>query len=69
MDKTPPAWLSKAEAAEHIGVAERTIRKYIADGVLPARRIQGSRLIRINRQDLENLLRPIPTANGGGRDV
>lgn len=53
-------WLDQAEAAEYLGVTDRTIRNYIARGVLPGRRIRGSRLIRIDREDLDQLLRPIP---------
>ena len=54
--------LSQREAAEYLGVTERTIRAYIARGDLPARRIQGSRLVRIRESDLDALLRPIPSA-------
>ncbi len=57
----PRSWLSQAEAAEYIGVTDRTIREYIARGVLPASRVRGSRLIRIRRADLDDLLAPIPT--------
>lgn len=55
-------WLNQAQAAEYLGVTDRTIRAYIARGVLPASRIKGSRLIRIKASDLENLMRPIPSA-------
>lgn len=57
-------WLSQAEAAEYIGVTDRTIRNYIARGDLAGHRVRGSRLIRIDRQELDALLRPIPTAGG-----
>lgn len=53
--------LSPAEAAEEFGVHLRTIRRMISDGRLPAYRV-GPRLIRINREDLEKAMRPIPTA-------
>jgi len=58
-------WLSQVEAAEYIGVSDRTIRNYIARGVLPARRIRGSRSIRIELADLDALLKPIPSAKVG----
>jgi excisionase family DNA binding protein len=61
----PPAfhrWLSQAEAADYLGVTDRTIRTMIRRGDLPARRLKGSRLIRIDREELEQLLRPIPSA-------
>ncbi|MGP5251486.1 helix-turn-helix domain-containing protein [Brachybacterium alimentarium] len=57
--------LSIAEAAEQLGLTEKTIRRYIAAGKLPAYRV-GSRTVRIKSSDLERLLKPIPTANGGG---
>jgi excisionase family DNA binding protein len=63
----PPAsdsrrWLSQSEAAEYLGVTDRTVRAYIARGALPASRVRGSRLIRIRQSDLDALLRPIPSA-------
>lgn len=54
-------WFSQQEAAEYLGVTDRTIRAYIARGDLPAHRVRGSRLIRIDEADLDALLRPIPT--------
>lgn len=58
-------WLTQAEAAEQIGVTERTLRSYIAKGHLPASRIRGSRLVRIDQADVDALLLPIPTIGGG----
>lgn len=58
------SWLSQKEAAEYLGVTDRTIRSYIARGTLPATRVRGSRLIRILQSDLDALLRPIPSASG-----
>lgn len=60
------AWLSQAEAAEYLGITQRTIRAYIARGTLPASRVRGSRLVRIKQSDLEALLRPIPTTESVG---
>jgi excisionase family DNA binding protein len=54
-------WLSQAEAAEQIGVTDRTIRNYIARGLLPAHRVRGSRVLRIRQVDLDALLVRIPT--------
>jgi excisionase family DNA binding protein len=56
----PLLWLSQADAARYLDVTDRTIRNYIARGDLPARRVRGSRLIRIARSDLDALLSPIP---------
>lgn len=60
-------WLNQAEAADYLGVTDRTIRAYIARGDLPAARVRGSRLVRIKLADLDALMRPIPTAGAGGR--
>lgn len=68
MPKTTAAttrWLSQSEAAEYLAVTDRTIRAYVSRGVLPARRIRGSRLIRIAQSDLDDLLCPIPSAKVG----
>ncbi len=50
-------------AAEYLGVADRTIRRYIAAGLLTGYRA-GPRLIRVDRAELDALVRPIPTAGG-----
>ena len=46
-------------AAEHLGCAPRTIRRYIAQGRLSGYRA-GPRLIRVDLNELEQMLRPIP---------
>lgn len=61
-------YLTLHDAAEEYGVSQRTIRRRIADGSLPAYRMTGSRLIRIKAADLDRLLTPIPTS-GGDRDA
>lgn len=54
---------SIAEAARHKNVSDKTIRRWIATGVLPAYRV-GPRVVRIRPEDLdlENLGRRIPSA-------
>lgn len=47
------------EAAADLGVEHKLIRRLITEGVLPAYRIKGSRIIRIRRVDLEALKQPI----------
>jgi excisionase family DNA binding protein len=54
-------WVSLADAAEHVGVTTRTLRRWIAAGTLPAYRV-GPRLVRVNLDDLEELMRPIAAA-------
>ena len=53
-------YLTLAEAAEMYGVSERTLRRRISEGRLPAYRI-GPRAIRVSVADVENLARRIPT--------
>lgn len=60
-------WLSQADAAEYLGVTDRTIRNYIRSGALTGRRLPGSRLIRLDRHELDAALRPVPTAGGASR--
>lgn len=63
----PPTrrWLSQAEAAEYLGVTDRTIRNYIRIGALTGRRLPGSRLIRLDRHELDAALKPVPSVRGG----
>lgn len=60
----PRRWLSQRQAADYLGVTDRTVRNYIARGILPGHRGRGSRLVRIDRADLDALLSPIPTVGG-----
>lgn len=59
-------YITIGDAADYLSVTERTIRNYIARGELTGFRV-GSRAIRIDQRELENLLTPIPTMAGGGR--
>lgn len=56
-----PTYLSLEEAAECMSVSVKTIRRWIAAGILPAYRC-GKRSIRIKVEDLEAAPRPIPSA-------
>ena len=63
---TRTRYITIGDAAEYLSVTERTVRNYIARGELTGYRI-GTRAIRIDQRELENLLTPIPTVAGGGR--
>ncbi|MCV7317265.1 helix-turn-helix domain-containing protein [Mycolicibacillus parakoreensis] len=53
--------LSPRQVADLFGCCEKTVRRYIAQGLLPAHRL-GPRFLRIYRDDAEALL--MPTAGG-----
>lgn len=56
-------WLSQQEAAEYLGVTDRTIRAYVRSGALKGRRLKGSRLMRIDRLEIDKALRPVPSGS------
>jgi hypothetical protein len=56
---------SLAAGAEYADVSTRTIRRYIAQGLLTGYRC-GPRLVKVDLNEIdEKLIRPIPTAGGG----
>lgn len=63
--KHPPARLASiADAAKYMSVSARTVRRRIACGDLTAYYIGSTRTIRVSLDDVDRLLRPIPTAGG-----
>ena len=60
--------LTIKDAAASQRVSERTIRRWIASGLLPAVRV-GPTLIRIDSDDLIRIARPIPNAGPKRSDV
>lgn len=63
-----PRYITLQEAAEILSVSPKSIRRYIASGQLPAYQLGrrgpggGARPIRLRLEDVEALLRRIPTA-------
>jgi excisionase family DNA binding protein len=57
-------WITLQDAAEHLSVSTRTIRRLISSGQLPGYRIGGprGRLLRVELADVDGLVRRIPTA-------
>lgn len=49
-----PAWVTVRDAAEALRVSDRTIRNWVAAGILKADRV-GPRLIRIPASELDRL--------------
>ncbi len=62
---TTRRWASQQAAATYADVTDRTIRNYIARGVLTGYRAPGSRLVKIDLNEIDAMLRPIPAANAG----
>ena len=61
----PPRRGSTAPAgAKHAAVHHTTIRRWIAEGRLNGYRAPGTRTLRIDLNELDALLKPIPTAGG-----
>lgn len=54
------SYVSMRTLADDLEISERTIRRWISLGQLPAYRGPG-RLIRIKREDADKLMRRIPT--------
>ncbi len=51
--------MSPEEVAEYLGVHVKTVRAWIRDGRLPARRVAGLRVLRVRSSDVEALLQPL----------
>jgi excisionase family DNA binding protein len=50
--------ITQQQAAEYLGVTDRTVRQMIADGRLRGYRV-GPRLIRLRLDEVEDALQPI----------
>jgi excisionase family DNA binding protein len=57
----PPRWATLAEAAIYSRVPRSTLRRWIAQGLLPANRL-GPRRIQVDLNELDAMRQPIPTA-------
>jgi excisionase family DNA binding protein len=55
-----PRWATLAEAAIYSRVPRSTLRRWIAQGRLPANRL-GPRRIQVDLNDLDAMRQPIPT--------
>jgi excisionase family DNA binding protein len=53
------------ETADYLGTSTKTVRRYIAAGRLKAYRL-GDRAVRVDLDELDQALRPIPTARPSG---
>lgn len=55
--------VSISRAAEEVDLSDKTVRRYIASGRLRGYRV-GPRLIKVDLEELDRLVRGIPTADG-----
>lgn len=55
-------WMTTLAIADEYDVSERTVRRWISSGDLPAYR--NGRLLRVKRDDVERLFHRIPTTGG-----
>jgi excisionase family DNA binding protein len=54
-----------ADAAKYIGVTDRTLRRWVADGVIQGYRL-GRKTVRVDLNEVDDkLCRPIPTMRAG----
>lgn len=63
-DSAGRCWLTVDQAAAYSGFSTRTIRQRVYDGDLPAYMPRGSRLLRIDRADLDAMIE-----HGGRREA
>ena len=56
-------FVTLAEGATYTGLSIKTLRRRIADGSLTGYR-HGRRVIRVDLNELDELMKPIPTAGG-----
>jgi hypothetical protein len=54
--------VAPADGASYYDTSLRTFRRMIARGDVAAYRLPGSRLLRVDLNELDAILRPIPTA-------
>lgn len=58
--------VTQKAAAEALGLTDRTIRTYIAQGFITGYRMPGGRAIRVDLNELEQAITAIPTVRTGG---
>lgn len=56
----PRRWASLEQAADYLGVSRKTIRRHIARGEITGWRSPGKHLIRVDLNEIDALMAPIP---------
>ena len=60
VDTADDKLLTVTEVAEQLRCGVESVRRWIADGSLPARTLPGGRTYRIRESDLRRAVRPVP---------
>jgi excisionase family DNA binding protein len=55
------SWATIAVVAAVLGVSQRSVRTYVAKGLIPAYRIRGSRGLRFKIAEVERAMKLVPT--------
>jgi excisionase family DNA binding protein len=50
------------QAADKLGISESSLRKKVADGLIPCHRLTAGRLVRFTDEDLLAAFTPVPAA-------
>lgn len=60
MEETAPArrWLSRGQAADHLGVSPSTVDRLVTAGKLRRYKIQGGNIARYDLADLDAVMQP-----------
>ena len=57
----PRKYVTHQQAADRFCVNERTIRNWISKGLITGYKLPGSRAIRVDLNEIETMLRVVPT--------
>lgn len=57
-----PRWATLNEAAAYARVHRSTMRGYISEGLLPASYMGKRRVIRVDLNDVDRMMQPVPAA-------
>lgn len=55
-------WITAADARDRLNITDKTLRRYVATGKIPAYRM-GGRLLRFKPEDIDALMEPVPAAS------
>lgn len=62
MPSTAHRFVSVTDAAKYVGCCTKTIRRYVAHGLLTGYRV-GPRLLRVDLNELDAMLTRVPTSS------